>query len=66
MNVSIDPARCQGKARCFNMYPSIFAKGENGKGAVIYVGELESEHMIVDAQSAANACPLGAIKISDD
>ena len=35
MKAVIDAARCQGKARCFNLYPSIFGKGPDGKGIIV-------------------------------
>jgi ferredoxin len=65
MRATIDTARCQGKARCFNLYPRIFARGADGKGVVLYTGDLDTDELIVDAQSAANACPRGAIRIED-
>jgi ferredoxin len=65
MKAVIDPARCQGKARCFNLYPSIFGKGPDGKGLIVRTEDLDTDELIVDAQSAANACPRGAITLVD-
>lgn len=65
MKAVIDLERCQGKARCFNLYPAIFGKGPDGKGIVVHTAELDTDELIVDAQSAANACPRGAITLVD-
>ena len=61
MKISIDKSKCQGQKRCFNLYPELFEEGVDSKGLVRV--ELVSEEDEVDAQSAANACPNGAIAI---
>jgi ferredoxin len=63
MKVTIDPTLCEGRKRCFNLYIDLFKEGPDGKGLVMVSGELESEDQIVDAASAANACPVGAITL---
>ena len=63
MKITIDPAICEGRKRCYNLYTELFKEGPDGNGLVIVSGELETEDQIVDAGSAANACPVGAIKL---
>jgi len=63
MKVTIDPTLCEGRKRCFNLYIDLFKEGADGKGEVLITGELEDEEQIVDAASAANACPVGAITL---
>lgn len=63
MKISIDATKCQGQRRCFNLYPTLFTEGEDGKGIVRQEIEIVSEDEEINAQSAANACPNGAIII---
>jgi ferredoxin len=63
MKISIDPTLCQGRSRCYNLYIDLFHEGPDGKGIVTQTGDLQDEDQVVDAGSAANACPLGAIKV---
>lgn len=65
MKISIDPELCKGRARCYNLYTTLFQKGPDDKGVVIVTGALETEDQEVDAQLAASACPQGAIMIED-
>jgi len=65
MKVIIDADKCEGSARCYNLYTDVFEKRPDGKGVVLRGGELETENQIVDAQSAANACPRGAIRLEN-
>ena len=63
MKVTIDSNLCQGHKRCYNLYPTLFVEGADEKGEVREGVVIESDNDIVDAQSAANACPQGAIQI---
>ncbi|TDI57931.1 MAG: ferredoxin [Alphaproteobacteria bacterium] len=63
MKITIDSDLCQGRSRCYNLYTNLFHAGPDSKGVVTITGELDDEDQIVDAGSAANACPLGAIKL---
>ena len=65
MKIVIDTALCKARGRCYNLYNTLFAEGPGAKGIVTRTGEIEDEDDIVDAQSAANACPQGAISIED-
>ena len=63
MRIIIDTEKCEGSARCYNLYTDIFVEGDDAKGVVRIEGEIEDELMIIEAQSAANACPRGAITL---
>lgn len=64
MKITIDEKRCDGHKRCFNLYPQLFEEGPDGKGCVRCREVPEEDE--VDAQSAANACPNGAIELEYD
>ncbi len=63
MKICIDGSKCDGQKRCFNVYPELFEQGADQKGKVRDGFEEVPEDYEVDAQSAANACPTGAISI---
>ena len=65
LKITIDPALCTGRARCYNLYTDLFEEGPDAKGVLKVTGELDNEDLEVDAQLAANACPQGAIIIED-
>lgn len=62
MKVHVDPAKCQGHGRCYDLAPQFFAADDEGYGAeknggVIPAGQ---EH---EAQVAAMNCPEMAIDV---
>jgi ferredoxin len=63
MKISIDKSRCQAQKRCFNLYPELFEESPDGDGRVRVGAGTVSEDDEISAQSAANACPEGAIVI---
>lgn len=63
MKVTIDSSLCEGRARCYNLYTSLFEEGPDAKGVLKITGELNDDDLETDAQLAANACPQGAIII---
>lgn len=66
MKLSIDPTKCTGQKRCFNLYPDLFEEGADGKGQVLPTVSVVPEAEEINAQSAANACPNAAIVVDDD
>ena len=66
MKLLIDPAKCTGQKRCFNLYPDLFEEGADGKGQVLASAVVVPEEEEINAQSAANACPNAAIVVEDD
>ena len=63
MKISIDRRKCQGQKRCFNLYPELFEEGPDAKGVVRDGLEIVTDEDEINAQSAVNACPNGAIVI---
>lgn len=62
MKVHVDPSKCQGHGRCYDLAPQFFASDEEGYGAEINGGVIPagSEH---EAQVAAMNCPEMAIDV---
>ncbi len=62
MKCRVNPQLCEGHQRCSALYPELFEVANDGK-ARVRGGEEVPEALELDAQSAANACPAGAIEI---
>ena len=62
MKVQIDPERCQGHGRCYDLAPGLFGDDEEGYGQVLGDGTVPpgKEH---DAGLAALNCPEHAIDL---
>ena len=63
MKISIDHSKCQSQKRCFSLSPELFEEGPDAMGRVREGSETVGEEEEINAQSAANACPQGAITI---
>ena len=63
MRVIVDKKLCESHQRCTNLYPDLFESDKDGKAQQRGDIELVPEELEVDAQSAANSCPTGAISI---
>jgi ferredoxin len=61
MKVTVDPDRCQGHARCWDLCPEVFDLDEQGHGLVL-LGEVPQEYEATARQAAAN-CPERAITV---
>ncbi len=59
MKVTVDPDRCQGHARCWEICPDVFSLDEEGHGTVS-VSEVPAE-LEADARKAVGNCPERAI-----
>ncbi|MFI0355019.1 ferredoxin [Actinomadura sp. 9N407] len=62
MKATVDPDRCQGHARCWDISPEVFDLDEQGHGRVI-VTEVPAGLRKKAADAAAN-CPERAITVS--
>lgn len=62
MQVTVDPDRCQGHARCWEICPEVFDLDEQGHGTVA-VREVPPEFQ-AKARDAARNCPERAITVS--
>lgn len=62
MKVQIDPKRCQGHGRCYDLAPGLFGEDDEGYGTVLGEGVVPAggEH---DARLAVANCPERAIDV---
>ncbi|MEV0617773.1 ferredoxin [Nonomuraea sp. NPDC050404] len=60
MKLRIDPERCQGHGRCYDLAPGVFTADDEGYGQVIGDGTVpqDQEH---PARLAVSNCPERAI-----
>jgi ferredoxin len=61
MKVTVDPDRCQGHARCWDICPEVFDLDEQGHGQVL-LPQVPAEFEAKAADAAAN-CPERAITV---
>ena len=62
MKASVDPDKCQGHARCWEICPEVFDLNDEGHAFVI-VDEVPAE-LETKAQEAALNCPERAIELA--
>ncbi len=63
MKVQIDPERCQGHGRCYDLAPGLFGDDEEGYGRVIGDGTVPPGEQDAARRAVAN-CPERAIEVS--
>lgn len=61
MKITVDPDRCEGHARCWEICPEVFALDDGGY-ALVMDPEVPPESM-TRAREAAENCPERAITI---
>jgi ferredoxin len=63
--VLIDPERCQGHGRCYDLAPDLFGEDEDGYGVVLGDGQVppRSED---DARLAEANCPEAAVELGEE
>ncbi|GAA4967425.1 ferredoxin [Nonomuraea thailandensis] len=61
MKVRIDPERCQGHGRCYDLAPDLFGEDDEGYGKVLGSGEVAAGQE-PEARLAAANCPERAIE----
>ena len=62
MKVQIDPGRCQGHGRCYDLAPDLFGEDEEGYGTVLRDGAVPPDKE-QDARRAVANCPERAIDL---
>ncbi|GGK68330.1 ferredoxin [Sphaerisporangium melleum] len=62
MKVKIDPERCQGHGRCYDLAPALFGEDDEGYGRVLGDGTVSPEEQRA-ARLAVSNCPERAIEI---
>jgi ferredoxin len=65
MRVRIDPERCQGHGRCYDLAPDLFAEDEDGYGTVRNDGLVPPDRED-DAELAVANCPEQAIGVLEE
>jgi ferredoxin len=65
MKVQIDPGRCQGHGRCYDLAPGLFGEDDEGYGQVLGDGSVPPE-AVRDARLAALNCPEHAIGLAGE
>ncbi len=62
MKVQIDPERCQGHGRCYDLAPDLFAADDEGYGTVLGDGTMP-DGQENEAQLALANCPERAVTL---
>ncbi|HEX4813529.1 MAG TPA: ferredoxin [Nonomuraea sp.] len=62
MKVRIDPERCQGHGRCYDLAPDLFAEDDEGYGQVLGEGIVSAGQDNAARLAVAN-CPERAIDL---
>ncbi|GAA3127741.1 ferredoxin [Planomonospora alba] len=62
MRIRIDPERCQGHGRCYDLSPELFADDDEGYGQVIGDGAVPADREPA-ARLAVSNCPERAIDV---
>ena len=62
VRIEIDPSRCSGHGRCYDVAPSLFTDDERGYGQVIGDGVV-ADDQLQTADDAVRACPERAIRL---
>ena len=65
MRVLIDPERCQGHGRCYDLAPDLFGEDEDGYGVVLHDGRVPPGRED-DARLAEANCPEAAVELGED
>ena len=64
MRVLIDPERCQGHGRCYDLAPDLFGEDEDGYGVVLGDGQVPPGNED-DARLAEANCPEAAVALTE-
>jgi ferredoxin len=65
VKVQINPERCQGHGRCYDLVPSLFGEDGEGYGTVLGDGAVPPGAR-QDARLAALNCPERAIELTEE
>jgi ferredoxin len=63
VKVRIDPGRCQGHGRCYDLAPGLFGDDEEGYGQVLGDGVISPDQQDAARRAVAN-CPERAIEVT--
>lgn len=65
MKVQINPERCQGHGRCYDIAPALFGEDDEGYGTVVGDGVVPPGEERTARLAVAN-CPENAITVSEE
>ena len=65
MKLRIDPERCQGHGRCYDLAPDLFGDDDEGYGQVLGDGVVSGDRL-AEAQKAVSNCPENAISLVEN
>ncbi|PZG18464.1 ferredoxin [Nonomuraea aridisoli] len=65
MKMQINPERCQGHGRCYDLAPELFGEDEEGYGVVLGDGLVAPEHERAARLAVVN-CPEKAIDSGEE
>jgi ferredoxin len=65
VKVQINPQRCQGHGRCYDLAPGLFGEDDEGYGTVLSDGAV-GPGQEQDARRAALNCPEHAIELLEE
>jgi len=65
VKVQINPERCQGHGRCYDLAPSLFGEDDEGYGTVLSDGAVPPGQE-QDARRAELNCPEHAIELLEE
>jgi ferredoxin len=65
MHVHVDPERCQGHSRCYDLAPELFDVDELGNGFARGDGQVPAG-LEDRARLAATNCPEGAVVVTEE
>ena len=65
MRVQIDPERCQGHGRCYDLAPGLFGEDAEGYGTVLGEGTVPPGQAN-DARLAVANCPEHAVDLLEE
>jgi ferredoxin len=63
LRVMIDPERCQGHGRCYDVCPDVFVPDAEGFATVVDVDIVDGSELAALARRAQESCPERAIAI---
>ncbi len=64
MQAKVDLKKCTKSGECYYNHPSLFKVNDEGF-PIVQVEELNTDDLLLEAQQAAEVCPVSAITVED-
>lgn len=65
MRLRIDPGKCQGHGRCYDLSPDLFGDDDEGYGQVLANGSVPADKVLQARKAVAN-CPESAVALTEE